>query len=135
MLGKKLRRTLIVAVTMLVAAALAAFYLLPNPTPETRFYRDRDGTLLAHIRTSANILQVPLTRLTDSSLSANLWVWRAGEWQEDRNHFKKVRWSREFGYRAILKVPDEKWKLQMRCAPKRAFKLGPLNFSLPCRTN
>ena len=135
MLGKKLRRTLAVAVAVLIIAALTCFYLLSKPTPQTNFYRDRDGTLLADIRTSANILQIPLTRLKDSTISASVWIWRSGEWHEVNNHLKKIRWSSEFGYRAIIKVPDEKWKIEMRSAPKRAFKLGDIVMSLPYRTN
>jgi hypothetical protein len=135
MLGKKPRRTLVLAVAVLIAAALTCFYLLSNPKPQTNFYRDRDGPLLADIRTSANIPQFPLTRLTNASISGNLWVWRAGQWQEENQHLKKVRCGREVGYRTIIKVPDGKWKIEMRSAPKRAFKLGDIVMSLPYRTN
>jgi hypothetical protein len=135
MLGKKLRRTLIVAVAILIAATLTAFFFLSNPAPQTTFYRDRDGLLIADIRPRAKTLQLPFIRFTGVSVSPNLRVWRDGEWREDHNHFRNIRWSREFGYRARITVPDEKWRIEMRCAPKRAFRLGALNFALPFRTN
>lgn len=135
MLGKKLRRTLILIVAILIAATLAAFFFLSNPAPQTTFYRDHDGLLIADIRPRAKILQLPFIRFKDVSVSPNLRVWRDGEWHEDHSHLRNIRWSRDFGYRARITVPDEKWRIEMRCAPKREFRLGALNFPLPFRTN
>jgi hypothetical protein len=135
MLGRTLRRTLIIAVAVFIAAAVIAFYLLSNPAPKTTFYRDRDGSVLADIRSSANILSIPLTRLTNSSISANLWVWRSGQWQQEREHIKKISWNSETGYGALIKVPAEKWKIELHSAPKRALKIADASTPLPHSTN
>lgn len=135
MLGRTLRRTLIIAVAVFIAAGVIAFYLLSNPTPKTTFYRDRDGSVLADIRSSANILSIPLTRLTNSSISVNLWVWRSGQWQQEREHIKRVRWNRHIGFRALVKVPADKWKIELYSAPKRALKIADITTPLPHSTN
>jgi hypothetical protein len=104
------RRILILvamAATLLLVAVGASLFLVgrPGATPTVAYYLDRDCDMVADLRWSSRYVTIPFFRLKASNFSGTVYVWRNGRWEADPSFLKRLRWSREHGYRVVAKVP------------------------------
>jgi hypothetical protein len=127
---------LIVIVPSLALLAWKAILFDASPqttVAETSYYINRQGILVAETHFPAALLTIPETRLTNAPVSAKSFVWTNGHWMELPLFFKISIGPN--GGATIARVPDTKWKQELRLSLQREVKFGSFRSSFSSPTN
>jgi hypothetical protein len=127
------KRTAVVLGIVGVGAILTTL-LFRSPRTSVRFYPDKDGILVADVRSPGNLIQSRLLRLIGGRLSAKVLVWNGTAWQEQQL-VARASWHKDSGYRAVVLVPESRWRIELWSAPKREIRIRNFALPLPVWTN
>jgi hypothetical protein len=136
--------------SIVIAIALASIVIVPNlalmtwnvilfdappqtKVTETFYYTNRQGILVAETHFPATLLSIPGTRLINAPISAKSFIWTNEHWIE-LPLFLKISIGPKGGA-TIARVPDTKWKQELRLSLQREIKLGSFKSSFSSPTN
>jgi hypothetical protein len=123
------------AIALLIAVcSLYAYSAANRRIPIEAVYLRSPNGLFAEVGFAPDALHLPLVQLAGCTVEASLFVWTDRGWKSG-GHMLSYGWDPKKGVRARLSVPDARWRIEFRAAPRRQLKIGVLTIPVGIKTN